>query len=119
MRLGNKVSVTGDRDILEAQTPHENKILERAAKEVLNATQTELDGRTFAVRCKRQAEQPFTFVDTERHIGALLMREPGAVGANRDKQITYLLFCKKGMICRLHASHRKDAGFMIVAVYRQ
>ncbi len=35
-----------------------------------------------------------------------------------DRQITYLLYCEKGMMSRLHASHLKDAGYLNVGVYR-
>lgn len=113
MRLDDKISVTGDWDILEVQTPNDNKILEQqvldvlqrtpgiglvmpvrklpfidleqAAKEVLSAAGAQLNGRTFAVRCKRQGEHTFTSIDAERHIGAYLMSESGATGVNLDK----------------------------------
>ena len=111
-RLNSKISVTGDWDILEVQTPDDNKILEQqvldvlmrtpgislvmpvrklpfvdldqAAAEVLRAVSGQLKGRTFAVRCKRQGEHPFTSLQAERHIGALLMQETGAAGVNLD-----------------------------------
>lgn len=35
-----------------------------------------------------------------------------------DPSRTYLLYCEKGMMSRLHASHLKDAGHENVAVYR-
>ena len=35
-----------------------------------------------------------------------------------DSSRTYLLYCDKGMMSRLHASHLKDAGHQNVAVYR-
>jgi len=97
-RLNSEISVTGDWDILEVQTPDDNKILEQqvldvllrtpgislvmpvqklpfvdlgqAASEVLLAVFWQLKGRTFAVRCKRQREHPFAPALTERHIGA-------------------------------------------------
>lgn len=133
MRLDSDVSVTGDWDILEVQNPHDPKILEQQvldillltpgisllmpvrklpfmdleqeAKGVLVITQKELSGRTFAVRCRRQAGHLFTTIDAERQIGAFLMRGSRAASVNLDKQFSYLLCCEKGMISRLHASH--------------
>ena len=38
--------------------------------------------------------------------------------ATLDASRQYLLYCDKGMMSRLHASHLKDAGHDNVAVYR-
>jgi tRNA uracil 4-sulfurtransferase len=38
--------------------------------------------------------------------------------AGMDQQKNYLLYCSKGMMSRLHASHLKDAGYTNVGVYR-
>ena len=130
MRLHNGMSVTGDWDILEVPTPLDTKILEQqvlavlqrtqgvclvmrvrtllfidleqAAKEVLISPPTALGGRTFAVRCKRQAEHTFTFIDAERYIGAFLMGESGA-----------------GVQGVWGGFPSNNAGSMTVAVYRQ
>jgi tRNA uracil 4-sulfurtransferase len=112
MRLDSEISVTGDWDILEVQTPDDNKILDQlvldillqtpgislvmpvrklpfvdldqAAAEVLHTCAEQIKGRTFAVRCKRQGEHPFTSIQVERHVGALLMQKSGAAGVNLD-----------------------------------
>ncbi|MBC52303.1 MAG: tRNA 4-thiouridine(8) synthase ThiI [Gammaproteobacteria bacterium] len=42
----------------------------------------------------------------------------GSRFAAMDASRQYLLYCDKGMMSRLHASHLKDAGYRNVAVYR-
>jgi thiamine biosynthesis protein ThiI len=44
-----------------------------------------LEGRTFAVRCKRRGKQGYTSSDVERHVGAVLMRESDASGVELGK----------------------------------
>ncbi|HEY0962042.1 MAG TPA: tRNA uracil 4-sulfurtransferase ThiI [Pseudomonadales bacterium] len=38
--------------------------------------------------------------------------------AELDQDKTYLLYCAKGVMSRLHASHLKESGFLNVGVYR-
>ena len=112
MRLDSEISVTGDWDILEVQTPDGNKILDQevldilqqtpgislvmlvrklpfvdldqAAEEVLQTCAAHIKGRTFAVRCKRQGDHPFTSTQAERHVGALLMQKAAPRGVDLD-----------------------------------
>jgi len=42
----------------------------------------------------------------------------GSRFASLDASRQYLLYCDKGMMSRLHASHLKDAGYQNVGVYR-
>lgn len=109
-RINAAVSVTGDWDILEVQTPAGNQILaqqvedvllrtpgislvmpvkklpfrdlDQAAAETLTLWADQLRGRTFAVRCKRQGDHAFTSTDVERHIGAVLLASTDAAGVN-------------------------------------
>lgn len=109
-RINAAVSVTGDWDILEVQTPDGDQILAQQVEDVLlrtpgislvmpvkklpfkdldqTAAETlllwaeQLRGRTFAVRCKRQGEHPFTSTDVERHIGAVLLSNSESAGVN-------------------------------------
>jgi tRNA uracil 4-sulfurtransferase len=116
-RIDPAVSVTGDWDILEVQTPEGNKILEQQVQDVLLRTPgislvmpvkklkfTDLDqaaaetlviwaeqlrGRTFAVRCKRQGDHPFTSTQVERQIGAVLLQNTQSAGVNlSDPDVT-------------------------------
>ncbi|MDO9520446.1 MAG: tRNA uracil 4-sulfurtransferase ThiI [Pseudohongiella sp.] len=112
-RLDAAVSVTGDWDILEVQTPDGNKILEQQVEDVLLRTPgislvmpvkklpfVDLDqaaaetlklwagplrGRTFAVRCKRQGDHAFTSTQVERQIGAVLLHNSEAAGVNLNE----------------------------------
>ncbi|MGI9252067.1 MAG: tRNA uracil 4-sulfurtransferase ThiI [Pseudohongiellaceae bacterium] len=43
-----------------------------------------LEGKTFAVRCRRSGKHSFRSVDVERHVGAGLCQQTGAVGVNLD-----------------------------------
>lgn len=112
-RLEPAISVTGDWDILEVETASDDKKLRDQVEEVLLHTpgiglvmpvvkvplpafealappvlaeyQQRLEGRTFAVRCKRRGKQGYTSTDVERHVGAVLMRESGARGVDLGK----------------------------------
>ncbi|ALO45181.1 tRNA uracil 4-sulfurtransferase ThiI [Pseudohongiella spirulinae] len=116
-RLDSEVSVIGDWDILEVETPPNDGMLERQVLEVLRNTpgisvirpvekmplpdldgmaaevlvhyREALAGRTFAVRCKRQGQHEYSSGDIERHIGAVLMQNTGASGVDLvNPQIT-------------------------------
>lgn len=49
---------------------------------VLEVYRSRLEGKTFAVRCKRAGKHAFSSADIERHVGAGLLRETGAAGVN-------------------------------------
>ena len=111
-RINVAVSVTGDWDILEVQTPAGDEILARQVEEVLLRTPgislvmpvvklpfrdldqaaaetltrwaPQLAGRTFAVRCKRQGDHAFTSTQVERHIGAVLLHNTEAAGVDLE-----------------------------------
>lgn len=111
-RIDAAVSVTGDWDILEVQTPVGNEIiaaqvestllrtpgislvmpvqklplvdLDQAAQETLKLWGEQLKGRTFAVRCKRRGDHGFSSTQAERHIGAVLLHNSEAAGVNLD-----------------------------------
>lgn len=112
-RLEPTISVTGDWDILEVETASKDKKILEQIEEVLLCTpgiglvmpvvkiplpefeelappvlaeyRDRLEGRTFAVRCKRRGKQGYTSSDVERHVGAVLMRESGASGVDLGK----------------------------------
>lgn len=112
-RLEPTISVTGDWDILEVETASKDKKILEQIEEVLLCTpgiglvmpvvkiplpefeelappvlaeyRDRLQGRTFAVRCKRRGKQGYTSSDVERHVGAMLMRESGASGVDLGK----------------------------------
>lgn len=112
-RLEPTISVTGDWDILEVETASKDKKILEQIEEVLLCTpgiglvmpvvkiplpafeelappvlaeyRDRLEGRTFAVRCKRRGKQGYTSSDVERHVGAVLMRESDASGVELGK----------------------------------
>lgn len=116
-RMDAGISVRGDWDILEVKTPENNEVLalrvqevllntpgiglvmpvkklpfttlERAGEEVLAIWGRQLDGCTFAVRCKRRGDHSFTSSEVERHIGAVLLHQSGAKGVKlKDPDVT-------------------------------
>lgn len=116
-RMDAGISVRGDWDILEVKTPENNEVLalrvqevllntpgiglvmpvkklpfttlEQAGEEVLAIWGSQLDGCTFAVRCKRRGDHSFTSSEVERHIGAVLLHQSGAKGVKlKDPDVT-------------------------------
>lgn len=55
------------------------------ASHCLNYYAPLLRGRTFAVRCKRQGEHPFTSTDVERHVGALVLQQSESLGVRLEQ----------------------------------
>jgi len=106
--LDDGVAVVGEWDVIDIETTSDNARLVDEVCERLQCTPgiaqfqlveryplTDLDaivadclpfykeklqGRTFAVRCKRQGRHSFTSVDVERHVGAALLQQTGASG---------------------------------------
>ncbi len=85
--------VTGDRvfdclqrtpgiDTVQAVDAHELSDLDDILQRAIDIHCRELEGRTFAVRCKRQGRHDFNSVDVERHVGAGLMRECRPAGVS-------------------------------------
>ncbi len=52
--------------------------LEEIVDAVLPVYAAQLEGRTFAVRCKRNGVHPFTSMDVDRTVGAALLARTGA-----------------------------------------
>ena len=63
-----------------------------------------------------QELQPLTVQDVPVEIIPFYRLNSDFPALDQGKQ--YLLYCDKGLMSRLHASHLKDAGFENVAVYR-
>ena len=59
--------------------------LDAIAERVLLVYRDRLDGRSFAVRCKRVGKHSFSSVDVERHLGAFLMQHSGALRVSLNK----------------------------------
>jgi len=63
-----------------------------------------------------QAIKPLNLPDAE--VRSIPFFQLGSQFTTLDPSRTYLLYCDKGMMSRLHASHLQDAGHTNVAVYR-
>lgn len=105
-RVDLRVSVTGDWDILEVETHNNDENLAAQVVDILRNTsgislisrvskqplpdfdyilagilpfyRDRLQGRSFAVRSKRQGNHDFSSMDLDRYLGTALLRETGA-----------------------------------------
>jgi tRNA uracil 4-sulfurtransferase len=141
-RLDAGISVVGDWDILEVDSPGDNKILENQVLEVLSNTpgvglirpvekfplldldsiadsvlliyRDALKGRTFAVRCKRQGSHNFSSGDVERHIGARLLHGSAATGVDLTRpEITVSVEIRHNVVYVVKQQIRGQGGFPI------
>ncbi|MGM0633282.1 MAG: tRNA uracil 4-sulfurtransferase ThiI [Pseudomonadota bacterium] len=69
-------------DTVQAVDAYELSDLDDMLQRAIDIHCRELEGRTFAVRCKRQGRHDFNSVDVERHVGAGLMRECRPAGVS-------------------------------------
>ncbi|WP_339857012.1 tRNA uracil 4-sulfurtransferase ThiI [Pseudohongiella acticola] len=119
-RIDSRISVTGDWDILEVETNTADETLLAQVVDVLRNTpgislisqvskqtlpdfdgilteilpyyRDQLQGRSFAVRSKRQGNHDFSSMELERYLGAALLRETGASGVDlRQPDVTVRL----------------------------
>ncbi|MEX0740658.1 MAG: tRNA uracil 4-sulfurtransferase ThiI [Pseudohongiella sp.] len=112
-RLNANISVTGDWDLLEVETVSDDKILVDQVVDILRNTsgislisqvskqplpdfdgivaeilpfyRDRLQGRSFAVRSKRQGNHDFNSMELERYLGAALLRETGAAKVDLNR----------------------------------
>ena len=52
------------------------------ARKALEVYRDRLEGKTFAVRCKRAGNHDFSSIDVERHVGSVLEQHSGAAGVD-------------------------------------
>lgn len=112
-RVDPDISVTGDWDILEVETHSADEKLVSQVAEILRNTpgialisqvnkqplpdfdgilaailpfyRDQLQGRSFAVRSKRQGNHDFSSMELERFLGAALLSQTGATGVNLNQ----------------------------------
>lgn len=119
-RVDTRISVTGDWDILEVETHSDDENLVSQVVEILRNTpgislisqvskqplpdfdgilaailpfyQEQLQGRSFAVRSKRQGSHDFSSMELERFLGTALLNGTGATGVDlRQPDVTVRL----------------------------
>lgn len=116
-RVDARISVTGDWDLLEVETHSDDENLVSQVVEILRNTpgislisqvrkqplpdfdgilaaimpfyRDQLQGRSFAVRSKRQGNHEFNSMELERFLGAALLKQTGATGVDlRQPDVT-------------------------------
>jgi tRNA uracil 4-sulfurtransferase len=91
--------------------------LEEIVERVLPVYGSRLEGRNFAVRCKRTGHHPFTSVGVEREVGAALLARTGAAGVKlKDPQVTVELEISKKSLFVVARRHRGLGGYPIGSI---
>lgn len=73
-----------------------------------------LDGRTFAVRCRRAGKHAFRSMDVERFLGAGLLRDTGATRVRlKDPEVTVALEIRDDVLFLVEAEQDGIGGFPI------
>ncbi len=81
---------------------------------VLPVYRERLEGRTFAVRCKRTGKHGFTSIDVERALGTALLQQTGATGVRlKDPEVTVELEISKKTLYVIGRRHRGPGGYPI------
>jgi thiamine biosynthesis protein ThiI len=76
-----------------------------------------LEGRHFAVRCKRTGSHPFTSVDVEREVGAALLARTAAAGVRLvDPDVTVDLEISKKTLFVIGRRHRGPGGYPVASL---
>ncbi|MCB1672962.1 MAG: tRNA uracil 4-sulfurtransferase ThiI [Gammaproteobacteria bacterium] len=134
--LDENISVTGEWDVIDIQTESDDEVLVGRISERLRCTPgiaqfqlvkryalqdldaiaevcrqsyaAQLAGCTFAVRCKRHGNHPFTSVDVERHVGAILLKQTEAAGVRlTNPEVTVQLEIRQDHV---HVVEQQQSG---------
>ena len=105
--------VAGITYILEVRE-HRLPALDEIVEHVLPVYAAQLQGRSFAVRCKRTGTHSFTSVDVEREVGAALLARSGATGVRLKKpEVTVDLEISENTLFVIAGRHRGPGGYPI------
>jgi thiamine biosynthesis protein ThiI len=81
---------------------------------VLPIYAAQLEGRSFAVRCKRNGTHDFTSVDVEREVGAALLARSGASCVRLKRpEVTVELEISKNTLFVIAHRHRGPGGYPV------
>ena len=109
----NAPGITYVLEVSEHPLPELGAIVER----VLPVYAARLDGRNFAVRCKRTGTHDFTSIDVEREVGGALLARTGAAGVKlKHPQVTVDLEISKQTLYVIGARHRGLGGYPIGSI---
>jgi len=88
--------------------------LDDIADRVLPVYAQRLEGRHFAVRCKRNGSHPFTSVDVEREVGRALLQRSGAAGVRLvEPDVTVGLEISRNRLFVIGQRHRGPGGYPV------
>ncbi len=111
--VGAMRNISGITYILEVNE-HPLPALEAIAELVLPVYAARLEGRTFAVRCKRTGDHEFTSVDVEREVGRALLAQTGASGVRLGApEVTVDLEISRKTLFVIGRRHRGPGGYPV------
>tara|TARA_R110001592_G_scaffold363393_1_gene687206 strand:+ start:45922 stop:47367 length:1446 start_codon:yes stop_codon:yes gene_type:complete len=88
--------------------------LEEIVEQVLPVYAAQLEGRSFAVRCKRTGSHDFTSIDVEREVGGALLARSGAARVRLKKpEVTVDLEISKNTLFVIAHRHRGLGGYPV------
>ncbi|MDX1735015.1 MAG: tRNA uracil 4-sulfurtransferase ThiI [Halioglobus sp.] len=111
--MGNTAGITYVLEVQEYPLPP----LEEIVDFVVPVYRDRLEGKTFAVRCKRGGEHAFTSVDVERKVGGQLLAQTGAAGVDLGApQVTVELEIAGQSLFVIGRRHRGLGGYPVGSV---
>jgi len=111
--MRNTAGITYILEVEEFPLPQLEDIVDR----VLPVYQRRLEGRTFAVRCKRSGQHDFTSVDVERKVGGALLAKTEAAGVKlKNPEVTVEMEISGDRLFVIGERHRGLGGFPVGSV---
>ncbi|MFT4613108.1 MAG: thiamine biosynthesis protein ThiI [Bacteroidia bacterium] len=106
-------NVSGITYILEV-VEHELPAVDEIVESVLPIYEQRLEGKTFAVRCKRTGKHDFSSMDVERTVGGALLTRTGAESVKLKKpQVTVDLEINNDSLFVIGERHRGPGGYPV------
>lgn len=91
--------------------------LEQIVDHVLPSYGPRLDGKTFAVRCKRNGDHAFSSVDVERKVGGALLAKTGASGVRlKNPEVTVELEISRNRLYVVGRRHHGLGGYPVASI---
>ena len=111
--MRNTPGITYILEVVERALPP----LEDIASDVLPVYSDQLEGKTFAVRCRRSGRHGFTSVDVERTVGAALLAKTNAAGVSlKNPQVTVDLEITDETLFVVAGRHRGPGGYPVGSI---
>lgn len=91
--------------------------IDDVAEKVIAAFADRLEGKTFAVRVKRQGQHDFSSLDMERSVGAALLKNSNAAGVSlKTPEVEVRIGVQDNQFHIAHRKHRGLGGFPLGSV---